>query len=167
MQKYDGKRRMSTPHGCFWSCRRVSTYASETGIIFFSFCNVLLTFIFFLCSFTVEADKSIKDLTIVTEYVGDVDFLKNREYDDGDSIMTLLFASDPSQSLVICPDKRSNIARFVNGINNHTLYVPFLNFILCIWLRVGKLLLIGLNNGSRVIYRALLNLISLLFLKWI
>ncbi|KAK2453135.1 Histone-lysine N-methyltransferase atxr6 [Trifolium repens] len=70
--------------------------------------------------FTVEADKPIKDLTIITEYVGDVDFLKNREYDDGDSIMTLLTASNPSQSLVICPDKRSNIARFINGINNHT-----------------------------------------------
>ncbi|KAJ7965310.1 putative Histone-lysine N-methyltransferase ATXR6 [Quillaja saponaria] len=70
--------------------------------------------------FTVEADKSIKDLTIITEYVGDVDYLKNRENDDGDSIMTLLSASDPSQTLVICPDKRSNIARFINGINNHT-----------------------------------------------
>jgi len=73
-----------------------------------------------LCSFTVEADRSIKDLTIITEYVGDVDFLKNRENDEGDSIMTLLSASDPSKTLVICPDKRSNIARFINGINNHT-----------------------------------------------
>ncbi|KAK7243333.1 hypothetical protein RIF29_38126 [Crotalaria pallida] len=70
--------------------------------------------------FTVEADRFIRDLTIITEYVGDVDFLKNRENDEGDSIMTLLSASDPSQTLVICPDKRSNIARFINGINNHT-----------------------------------------------
>ncbi|KAI4307072.1 hypothetical protein L6164_030302 [Bauhinia variegata] len=70
--------------------------------------------------FTVEADRHIKDLTIITEYVGDVDFLKNRKNDDGDSIMTLLYASDPSQTLVICPDKHSNIARFINGINNHT-----------------------------------------------
>nr|XP_043625012.1 histone-lysine N-methyltransferase ATXR6-like isoform X2 [Erigeron canadensis] len=70
--------------------------------------------------FTVEADKPIKDLTIITEYVGDVDYLKNRENDDGDSIMTLISASNPSKSLVICPDKRSNIARFINGINNHT-----------------------------------------------
>ncbi|XP_071716889.1 histone-lysine N-methyltransferase ATXR6-like [Rutidosis leptorrhynchoides] len=70
--------------------------------------------------FTVEADKSIKDLTIITEYVGDVDYLSSRENDDGDSIMTLLSAADPSKSLVICPDKRSNIARFINGINNHT-----------------------------------------------
>ncbi|KAL4371930.1 hypothetical protein HN51_016974 [Arachis hypogaea] len=70
--------------------------------------------------FTVEADRFIRDLTIITEYVGDVDFLKNRENDDGDSMMTLLSASNPSQTLVICPDKRSNIARFINGINNHT-----------------------------------------------
>ncbi|KAL8550969.1 hypothetical protein ACS0TY_000158 [Phlomoides rotata] len=71
--------------------------------------------------FTVEADKPIKDLTIITEYVGDVDYLKNRENDDGDSMMTLLTAANPSKSLVICPDKRSNIARFINGINN---YIP-------------------------------------------
>lgn len=69
--------------------------------------------------FTVEADRCIRDLTIITEYVGDVDFLKNREHDDGDSMMTLLTATDTSKSLVICPDKRSNIARFINGINNH------------------------------------------------
>ncbi|XP_028790840.1 histone-lysine N-methyltransferase ATXR6-like [Neltuma alba] len=70
--------------------------------------------------FTVEADKWIRDLTIITEYVGDVDYLRNRENDDGDSMMTLLSASDASQTLVVCPDKRSNIARFINGINNHT-----------------------------------------------
>ncbi|KAF9616435.1 hypothetical protein IFM89_029689, partial [Coptis chinensis] len=70
--------------------------------------------------FTVEADKFIKDLTIITEYTGDVDYLKNREYGDGDSMMTLLSADDSSQSLVICPDERGNIARFINGINNHT-----------------------------------------------
>ncbi|XP_010525565.1 PREDICTED: histone-lysine N-methyltransferase ATXR6-like [Tarenaya hassleriana] len=71
--------------------------------------------------FTVEADKFIKDLTIITEYVGDVDYLKNRENDyDGDSMMTLLHASDPSKCLVICPDRLSNIARFISGINNHT-----------------------------------------------
>ncbi|KAJ0705592.1 putative [histone H3]-lysine(4) N-trimethyltransferase transcription regulator PHD family [Helianthus annuus] len=70
--------------------------------------------------FTVEADKFIKDMTIITEYVGDVDYLRNRENDDGDSIMTLISAATCSKTLVICPDKRSNIARFINGINNHT-----------------------------------------------
>ncbi|KAF6136197.1 hypothetical protein GIB67_001606 [Kingdonia uniflora] len=61
--------------------------------------------------FTVEADRCIKDLTIITEYIGDVDFLMNREHDDGDSMMTLISACDSSKSLVICPDKRGNIAR--------------------------------------------------------
>ncbi|WMV20765.1 hypothetical protein MTR67_014150 [Solanum verrucosum] len=70
--------------------------------------------------FTVEADAIIKDWTIITEYVGDVDYLNNREADDGDSMMTLLTTNDPSKDLVICPDKHSNIARFINGINNHT-----------------------------------------------
>lgn len=98
---------------------------------------------FSYCRFTVEADRSIRDLTIITEYVGDVDFLKNRENDDGDSIMTLLSASDPSQTLVICPDKRSNIARFINGINNHTPYVSSIfNFILCLCWKLNFLLLV-------------------------
>ncbi|KAJ9541359.1 hypothetical protein OSB04_027865 [Centaurea solstitialis] len=70
--------------------------------------------------YTVEADGPIKDMTLVTEYIGDVDFIKNRKHDDCDSMMTLLLASNPSKSLVICPDKRGNIARFINGINNFT-----------------------------------------------
>lgn len=71
--------------------------------------------------FTVEVDAPIKDMTLITEYTGDVDFLENRKNDDCDGIMTLLLADDPSKSLVICPDKRGNIARFINGINNHTM----------------------------------------------
>ncbi|KAB2058480.1 hypothetical protein ES319_A11G237700v1 [Gossypium barbadense] len=70
--------------------------------------------------YTVEADAQIKDMTFIAEYTGDVDYIKNRENDDCDSMMTLLLATNPSESLVICPDKRGNIARFINGINNHT-----------------------------------------------
>ncbi|GMH23977.1 hypothetical protein Nepgr_025820 [Nepenthes gracilis] len=70
--------------------------------------------------FTVEADSQIKDMTFISEYTGDVDYIRNRENDDCDSLMTLLLATDPSKSLVICPDKRGNIARFISGINNHT-----------------------------------------------
>jgi len=45
-------------------------------------------------------------LTIIAEYVGDVDYVKNREDDEGNnSMMTLLYASDPSQSRIICADK--------------------------------------------------------------
>ncbi|VVB13824.1 unnamed protein product [Arabis nemorensis] len=69
--------------------------------------------------YTVEADGPIKDFTFIAEYTGDVDYLKNREKDDCDSIMTLLLSEDPSKTLVICPDKYGNIARFINGINNH------------------------------------------------
>ncbi|KAF0893795.1 hypothetical protein E2562_029685 [Oryza meyeriana var. granulata] len=71
--------------------------------------------------FTVQADADIKDMTFIAEYTGDVDFLENRVNDDCDSIMTLLLTEDPSKRLVICPDKRGNISRFINGINNHTL----------------------------------------------
>ncbi|KAJ8428696.1 hypothetical protein Cgig2_006815 [Carnegiea gigantea] len=70
--------------------------------------------------YTIEADGPIKDMTFIGEYTGDVDYIKNREHDDCDSLMTLLLATDPSKSLVICPDKRANIARFISGINNHT-----------------------------------------------
>ncbi|KAJ4965611.1 hypothetical protein NE237_017460 [Protea cynaroides] len=70
--------------------------------------------------FTVEADGQIKDMTLITEYIGDVDYIKNREHDDCDSMMTLLLSQTPSNSLVICPDIRGNIACFINGINNHT-----------------------------------------------
>lgn len=94
-------------------------------------CIIILKSIFFyLNRFTVEADRFIKDWTIITEYVGDVDYLSNREDDyDGDSMMTLLHASDPSQCLVICPDRRSNIARFISGINNHSPWVSLLFYL--------------------------------------
>ncbi|XP_020596037.1 probable Histone-lysine N-methyltransferase ATXR5 [Phalaenopsis equestris] len=80
-----------------------------------------LVVIFDSCEgFTVEADEDIKDMTFISEYTGDVDYLKRREHDDCDSMMTLLLATNPFHSLVICPDKRGNIARFISGINNHT-----------------------------------------------
>ncbi|TKY73854.1 Histone-lysine N-methyltransferase ATXR5 [Spatholobus suberectus] len=69
--------------------------------------------------YTVEADDPIKDMTIIAEYTGDVDYLDHRQRDDCDSMMTLLIAAESSQSLVICADKRGNIARFISGINNH------------------------------------------------
>ena len=67
-----------------------------------------------------QADADIKDMTFITEYAGDVDYLENRASDDCDCIMTLLLTEDPSQRLVICPDKRGNVSRFISGINNYT-----------------------------------------------
>jgi [histone H3]-lysine27 N-methyltransferase len=72
------------------------------------------------CSYTVEADSPIKDMTFIAEYTGDVDYIKKRESDDCDSMMTLIIAAKAADSLVICADKRGNIARFISGINNHT-----------------------------------------------
>ncbi|KAI3776795.1 hypothetical protein L1987_46585 [Smallanthus sonchifolius] len=69
--------------------------------------------------YTVHADDLIKHMTLIAEYTGDVDYIKNREKDDSDSMMTLLLAKDPIKSLVIRTDKRGNIARFISGINNH------------------------------------------------
>ncbi|XP_021760679.1 histone-lysine N-methyltransferase ATXR6 [Chenopodium quinoa] len=108
--------------------------------------------------FTVQADKSIRDLTIITEYVGDVDYLWNRENDDGDSMMTLLSATNPSQSLVVCPDKRSNIARFINGINNYTPEGKKKQNLKCVRYDVGgecRVLLIAnrdIRKGERLYY---------------
>ena len=61
-----------------------------------------------------QADANIKDMTFVVEFCRDVDYLENRENDDCDCLMTLLWTDDP------CPDKRGNISRFMSGINNHT-----------------------------------------------
>ncbi|KAK9147225.1 hypothetical protein Scep_005982 [Stephania cephalantha] len=108
--------------------------------------------------FTVEADRFIKDLTIITEYTGDVDYLSNREHDEGDSMMTLLSASDPSKSLVICPDKHGNIARFINGINNHTLEGKKKQNLKCVRYNVDgecRVLLIAnrdITKGERLYY---------------
>jgi len=70
---------------------------------------------------------NIKDMTFIAEFAGDVDYLENRENDDCDCLMTLLWIADPFQRLVTCPDKRGNISRFTTRINNHTpLVVEFL-----------------------------------------
>ena len=50
-----------------------------------------------------QADANIKDMTFTAEFVGDVDYLENREKGDCDNLMTLLLITDPSQRLVICP----------------------------------------------------------------
>ncbi|EYU30396.1 hypothetical protein MIMGU_mgv1a018245mg, partial [Erythranthe guttata] len=70
--------------------------------------------------YTVEVDGSIKDMTLIAEYAGDFDYIRNREEDDCDSMMTLLSSANPSKSLVACADKLGKISRVISGINNHT-----------------------------------------------
>uniref|UniRef100_A0A7N0TDW0 SET domain-containing protein n=1 Tax=Kalanchoe fedtschenkoi TaxID=63787 RepID=A0A7N0TDW0_KALFE len=68
--------------------------------------------------YIVQADETIKDLTFICEYTGEVDYLKNRDCDNSYSLMMLLEATNPAEDLVICPDKFGNISRFLSGINN-------------------------------------------------
>ncbi|EYU30407.1 hypothetical protein MIMGU_mgv1a017996mg, partial [Erythranthe guttata] len=71
----------------------------------------------------IKADGLIKDMTLISEYAGDVDYIRNRQEDDCDNMMTLLSSADPSKSLVACADRLGNISRFISGINNHATYV--------------------------------------------
>ena len=73
------------------------------------------------------ADAPIPDRTILAEYVGEVDWLRNHEnYDPeadsapeyDDSMMTLLDHVDAEKSLIISSCKVGNVARFIAGINN-------------------------------------------------
>ncbi|EYU30400.1 hypothetical protein MIMGU_mgv1a026605mg, partial [Erythranthe guttata] len=67
---------------------------------------------------TVEAYGSIKDMTLIAEYAGDVDYIRNQEEDDCKSRMTLLSSADPSKSFVACADRLGNISR-----NAHNCYI--------------------------------------------
>jgi len=67
----------------------------------------------------VRAAADIPELTLICEYVGEVDFARNHIFDKkNDSIMELLRTSRSATSLVICPNHYGNIARFLSGINN-------------------------------------------------
>lgn len=68
--------------------------------------------------FFVRANEDIPEMTLISEYVGDVDFARNRIFDKNDSIMDLLRTTRSKTSLVICPEKYGNMARFLSGINN-------------------------------------------------
>jgi len=68
----------------------------------------------------VVADENISDLTLIAEYSGEVKTLRNyiQEPEDSNDIMDLLRTGHSKSSLVICPNRRGNIARFISGINN-------------------------------------------------
>lgn len=71
-----------------------------------------------LQGYVVEADAIIPDLTIITEYCGEVDRMISRRHDSCDAIMGLLLTGNAKTELVICPDRFANFARFLSGINN-------------------------------------------------
>ena len=68
--------------------------------------------------YVVEASDSIEKNTLICEYAGDVFYLRNKLFSDNNSIMDLIAAPISDRSLVICPEKNCNLARFLSGINN-------------------------------------------------
>ena len=66
-----------------------------------------------------KATDNIPIYTLICEYTGEVGHLRKNLFDvTNDSIFDLLKAPSSSQSLVVYPGNRSNIARFISGINN-------------------------------------------------
>lgn len=65
-----------------------------------------------------KAAEEIKKNSLICEYTGEVCYLRKKLFDTNDSIMELIRNPSSSSSLVICPEKKGNIARFISGINN-------------------------------------------------
>jgi len=68
--------------------------------------------------FIVKALDEMVTNTLICEYTGEVCLARNRLFDDNDSIMDLIHTPTSDASLVICPEKFGNLARFISGINN-------------------------------------------------
>ena len=68
----------------------------------------------------VVADMDIPAYTIVCEYIGEVMTLRKsiylQKHQKNDSVMDLWYGKNSDQSLVIRPEKWTNIARFLNGV---------------------------------------------------
>ena len=79
--------------------------------------------------YAVKANTRIKKNTLICEYTGDV--LTFKEFClrgiKNDSIMDLTYTPQSETSLIICPYKHSNIARFISGINNFTKFKKQIN----------------------------------------
>jgi len=72
-----------------------------------------------LQGFIVKAYENIPKRTLICEYAGEVDYARNKIFEkNNDSIMMLLRTTRSKTSLVICPKKFANIAKFISGINN-------------------------------------------------
>jgi len=69
--------------------------------------------------FVAVAAEDIPDLTLISEYSGIVEPTRSHLFDTkNDSIMDLLRTTTSSSSLVICPDRRGNLGRYLSGVNN-------------------------------------------------
>ena len=73
--------------------------------------------------FIVKAIDDICMNTIICEYTGEVTLLRKKIFDKNDSIMELIRTPSSDTSLVICPEKYGNLARFISGVNNFNAYL--------------------------------------------
>ncbi len=73
--------------------------------------------------FIVKAIDDICMNTIICEYTGEVTLLRKKIFDKNDSIMELIRTPSSDTSLVICPEKYGNLARFISGVNNFNVYL--------------------------------------------
>mgnify|MGYP002362305469 FL=1 len=68
------------------------------------------------------ADRDIKEKTLICEYIGEVVTLRKcidlEATSKNDSLMELRSGYNSEETLIIRPDKHTNMARFINGINN-------------------------------------------------
>eukprot|EP00549_Striatella_unipunctata_P025665 CAMPEP_0118690860 /NCGR_PEP_ID=MMETSP0800-20121206/10352_1 /TAXON_ID=210618 ORGANISM="Striatella unipunctata, Strain CCMP2910" /NCGR_SAMPLE_ID=MMETSP0800 /ASSEMBLY_ACC=CAM_ASM_000638 /LENGTH=227 /DNA_ID=CAMNT_0006588561 /DNA_START=321 /DNA_END=1004 /DNA_ORIENTATION=+ len=71
--------------------------------------------------FAVEALCAMSRHTLICEYVGEV-ITEEESVSGSDSLMWLLSTGDPNTSLIIDPTRYGNIARFLSGINNQSLF---------------------------------------------
>lgn len=72
--------------------------------------------------YDVISDRDIREKTLICEYIGEVVTLRKCiEYEaesKNDSLMELRVGCNSNETLIIRPEKYTNMARFINGINN-------------------------------------------------
>lgn len=72
--------------------------------------------------YDVVADQEIPEKTLICEYVGEVVTLRRcielEAHSKNDSLMELRVGYNSEETLIIRPEKHTNMARFINGINN-------------------------------------------------
>ncbi|CAD8112539.1 unnamed protein product [Paramecium primaurelia] len=96
--------------------------------------------------FIAKSTGFIKKGSILAEYCGEVKKWKNIIFDQNDSIMELLSHPNPKKTLYVVPEKYSNIARFVCGIDNKIKeQVEIINV---------KCLRVAINKQARIIMYA-------------
>jgi hypothetical protein len=70
--------------------------------------------------YDVVAEKNLPKGMIICEYIGDVVTLREALKDrHNDSLMEYKIGRNSEETLYIRPKKFTNIARFINGINNN------------------------------------------------